>query len=311
MAFEMQRKGRPNRGDIELADFAPYGSLDQIRPGDVVVVGLPLDENSSFLSGAALAPPRVRQALHSGETNLCAEDGTDLSTDTRWHDFGDLDLESGRDAFERIEAAVVDLLGKDARLLALGGDHAVTYPIMRAYATKYSELTVLHLDAHPDLYDQFQGSRHSHACPFARIMEEGLVGRLVQVGVRTMNPHQREQARRFGVDLVEMRHYRPGLPLNLTGPLYVSIDLDVLDPAFAPGVSHHEPGGFSVRQVLQLLQRLQVPLVGADIVELNPHRDLVGCTAIVAAKLVKEIVSLMLRPADPSSVPPGDVGFDS
>ena len=283
-----------------MTGFAPSGSLDRIKPGNVAVVGVPLDENSSFLSGAALAPPRIRQALHSGETNLCAEDGTDLGTDSRWLDLGDLDFESGGDAFERIEEKVANLLRQDARVLALGGDHAITYPILRAYAAQYAELTVLHLDAHPDLYDEFEGSRQSHACPFARIMEEGLVTRLVQVGIRTMNPHQREQASRFGVEVVEMRCFRPGLALDLTGPLYVSIDLDVLDPAFAPGVSHHEPGGLSVRQVLQLLQALQGPVVGADIVELNPHRDLVGCTAMVAAKLFKEITSVMLRPASPS-----------
>jgi agmatinase len=294
-----------------LTEFAPFGSLDHIRSGNVAVVGVPLDENSSFLSGAALAPPHIRQALHSGETNLCAEDGTDLSTDARWHDLGDLDLQSGGDAFNRIQVAAASLLSRDIRLLALGGDHAITYPIMRAYAAKYGDLTVLHLDAHPDLYDEFEGSRHSHACPFARIMEEGLVTRLVQVGIRTMNPHQRDQARRFGVEVVEMRHYQSPLALSLAGPLYVSIDLDVLDPAFAPGVSHHEPGGFSVRQVLQLLQELQVPVVGTDIVELNPHRDLVGCTAMVAAKLLKEITSVMLRPAVSSSAEPIAGGFDS
>lgn len=285
-----------------MTEFAPLGSIDHVRPGSVAVIGVPLDENSSFLSGAALAPSRIRQALHSGETNLCAEDGTDLGTDTRWQDFGDLDLQSGSDALGRIETAVANLLRYDARVLALGGDHAITYPIMRAYAAKYADLVVLHLDAHPDLYDEFEGSRTSHACPFARIMEEGLATRLVQVGIRTMNPHQREQARRFGVEVVEMRHVEPGLALNLSGPLYVSIDLDVLDPAYAPGVSHHEPGGLSVRQVLRLIQELRVPVVGTDIVELNPHRDLVGCTAMVAAKLLKEITSVMLRQAVPSSV---------
>ena len=294
-----------------MTGFVPFASLEHTKPGDVAVVGVPLDQNSSFLSGAALAPPRIRQALHSGETNLCAEDGTDLSTDSRWLDLGDLDLQGGGDALGRIEAAVATLLGKDLRILALGGDHAITYPILRAYATKYADLTVLHLDAHPDLYDEFEGSRHSHACPFARIMEEGLVTRLVQVGIRTMNPHQRDQARRFGVEVVEMRHYQSPLALSLAGPLYVSIDLDVLDPAFAPGVSHHEPGGFSVRQVLQLLQALRVPVVGTDIVELNPHRDLVGCTAMVAAKLLKEITSVMLRPAVSSSAEPRAGGFDT
>lgn len=298
-------------GDTELVEFAPLGSLNHVVPGSVTLLGMPLDENSSFLRGSALAPSHIRQALHSGETNLSAEDGTDLSTEPRWLDLGDLEPGSGSTAFEQIEAAVASLLKRDARVLSLGGDHAITLPIVRAYAAKYRELTALHLDAHPDLYDQFDGNRYSHACPFARIMEEGLVTRMVQVGVRTVNPHQREQARRFGVEVVEMRQYRPELELGLAGPLYVSIDLDVLDPAYAPGVSHHEPGGLSVRQVLRLLQGLRAPVVGADIVELNPHRDLVGCTAMVAAKLVKEITSVMLRPPVPYSAVPGDRGFDS
>ena len=279
-----------------MSEFLPFGSLDQVMPGNVALIGVPLDENSSFLRGAALAPSRIREALRSGETNLCAEDGTDLSIEgPRWLDLGDLDLGSGGVAFGQIETAIASLLERDARVQSLGGDHAITYPIMRAYATKYRKLTVLHMDAHPDLYDEFEGDRLSHACPFARIMEEELVTRLVQVGVRTMNPHQRAQARRFGVEVVEMRQYQPGLELKLDGPLYVSIDLDVLDPAFAPGVSHHEPGGFSVREVLRLIQELRVHLVGADIVELNPHRDPVGCTAMVAAKLLKEITAVMLR----------------
>jgi arginase len=294
-----------------LAELAPLGSLDHVMPGSVALVGMPLDENSSFLRGAALAPSRIREALRSGETNLCAEDGTDLGMEPRWLDLGDLDLENGDVAFEQIEAAVASLLERDVRVQSLGGDHAITYPIMRAYAAKHSDLTVLHMDAHPDLYDEFEGSRSSHACPFARIMEEELVARLVQVGIRTVNPHQRAQAQRFGVEVVEMRQYQPGLDLELDGPLYVSVDLDVLDPAFAPGVSHHEPGGFSVREVLRLIQELGVPVVGADIVELNPHRDPVGRTAMVAAKLLKEITAVMLRPAVSCSDAPGDRGFDS
>jgi arginase family enzyme len=125
-------------------------------------------------------------------------------------------------------------------------------------------------------------------------MEGGLVQRLVQVGIRTPNPHQREQARRFGVEVLEMKDWRGELPA-LEGPLYLSLDLDVLDPAFAPGVSHHEPGGLSVREVLRILQGLEVPLVGADIVELNPLRDVAGVTAKVAAKLYKELVAQMLQ----------------
>lgn len=266
-------------------------------PGSVALVGVPWDENSSFLHGAALAPSRVREVLGSGETNLCAEDGTDLGQEPLWIDLGDLDFGKGRAAFDQIERAVADLLARGACVQSLGGDHAITYPILRAFGARYPDLTVLHLDAHPDLYDEFEGSRISHACPFARIMEEGLVARLVQVGVRTMTPHQRAQADRFDVEVIEMRHYQPALELDLDGPLYISIDLDVLDPAFAPGVSHHEPGGFSVRELLRLVHVLPVPVVGGDIVEFNPHRDPGGCTAMVAVKLLKEVAAVMLRSA--------------
>ena len=128
-------------------------------------------------------------------------------------------------------------------------------------------------------------------------MEAGLATRLVQVGIRTLNRHQREQAARFGVEIVEMRHFSADVVPLLGGPLYISIDLDGIDPAFAPGVSHHEPGGLSVRDVLNVLARQEAPVVGADVVELNPSRDVNGVTAVVAAKLAKELMGLMARPA--------------
>jgi arginase len=126
-------------------------------------------------------------------------------------------------------------------------------------------------------------------------MEEGLAQRLIQVGIRGMNPHQREQVRRFGVEVIAMRDYQPGLSLQLDGPVYISLDLDALDPAFAPGVSHHEPGGFSVREVLNILWSVRVPVVGVDLVEYNPVRDHADQTAMVAAKFYKELVALLLR----------------
>jgi arginase len=271
-----------------------FGFIDGLKPGMVTVVGVPSDENSSFLRGAALAPARIREVLHSGETNLSAENGLDLGTDPRWRDLGDLEPGEGMAALKQIEDTIGSLLQQGVRILSLGGDHAITYPIVRAFSQAYGRLNVLHLDAHPDLYDEFEGNRYSHACPFARIMEENLVARLVQVGIRTINPHQREQIQRFGVELIEMRQWQPGLELELDGPLYLSLDLDVLDPAFAPGVSHHEPGGWSTREVLGLIQGLRAPIVGADIVEYNPQRDVMGITAKTAAKLLKEITACMI-----------------
>jgi arginase len=269
-------------------------NLERLAPHMVAVIGLPLDENSSFLRGPALAPPRIREALHSGASNLCAENGVDLGANPHWQDVGDLALSSGQEALAQIEQALDQLLAREVRVLSLGGDHSVTYPILRAYAKKHPRLTILHLDAHPDLYDEFEGNRNSHACPFARIMEQGLAARLVQIGIRTMNPHQRQQAERFGVQTIEMRDGMPAPALDLDGPVYVSLDLDVLDPAFAPGVSHHEPGGLTTRQVLEILHNLRGTVVGADLVEFNPARDPTGLTAAVAAKFYKEIVARML-----------------
>lgn len=261
----------------------------------VVVVGAPLDENSSFLRGPALAPARIRAVLGAGSMNLVTEDGVDLGARTDWRDAGDLALGTGEAALTEIERGVAGLLADGSRVLTLGGDHSITHPIIRAVAARYPSLTILHIDAHPDLYDEFEGSKRSHACPFARIMEERLATRLVQVGIRAMNPHQRAQADRFGVEVIAMRDVHPSLALELEGPIYISLDLDALDPAFAPGVSHHEPGGLSVRDVLRLLAGVRAPVIGADIVEYNPVRDHADMTAMVAAKFYKELVGLLLR----------------
>ncbi len=264
--------------------------FDYVGPDAVVVLGIPSDEHSSYLRGCAGGPARIREVLASGMMNLCAEDGLDLGIDDRLRDVGD--VEGG---FERIEGTVAELLDRGAKVLCLGGDHAITYPVVSAYKRSLDRLTILHLDAHPDLYDEFEGDRLSHACPFARIMEEAPAPRLIQVGIRATNPHLRDQSERFGVEVFEMRR---GFPVSLPpieGPLFLSLDLDVLDPSCAPGVAHHEPGGPTTREVIELIQNLRAPLVGADLVELNPDRDPTGITAAAAAKLVKEIGAVMLR----------------
>jgi arginase len=211
-------------------------------------------------------------------------------------DAGDLPLSSTALVRQEIESGVAELLATGARPIALGGDHSVTYPVLRAVARAHPSVTILHIDAHPDLYDEFEGDRFSHACPFARIMEEGLAQRLVQVGIRTMNPHQRGQADRFGVEVIDMRGWEAGVRPTIGGEVYLSVDLDGLDPAFAPGVSHREPGGLSVRDVLTLVQDSGGTLIGADVVEYNPREDLAGVTAVVAAKIVKEIAGRMTQP---------------
>jgi arginase len=165
---------------------------------------------------------------------------------------------------------------------------------VKAVAKGYPDLTIFHFDAHPDLYEEFEGNRLSHACPFARIMETGVAKRLVQVGIRTINRHQREQAARYGVEVVEMRALPAYERLKSNGPVYISFDMDVLDPAFAPGISHREPGGMSVREAITHLHAIQGEIVGADLVEYNPVRDVSGMTATVGAKILKEILGQMI-----------------
>src|SRR5687767_944953 len=260
-----------------------------------VLIGLPYDGSSSFLRGAAAAPPLIRAALHSQAGNPWSErNGPAISTGFLEVE-GDLTLTDGAQSRAEIEREVRMVAAEGRPPILLGGDHSVTYPILRAIGPLHPRLTVLHIDAHADLYDEFEGDRYSHACPFARVMEENLVDQLVQVGIRTLTGHQKEQAERFGVEIIDMRAWADGARPAIGGPVYVSLDLDGLDPAFAPGVSHREPGGLSVRDVLNVLFALNGPIVGADIVEYNPAQDLGGMTAEVAAKFVKELSGLMRR----------------
>jgi agmatinase len=263
----------------------------------IALIGIRSDENSSYLRGAASAPPAIREALWCPSSNSWSESGIEVSRD-RIHDAGDVADERGTDNHARIEATIASLLDSGYSPISLGGDHSITYPILRAFAPRHPRLSILHFDAHPDISDEFEGNRLSHACPFARIMEERLAGRLVQVGIRCANAHQRAQAARFGVEMIEMKDSRRAAPPRFDTPVYVSFDLDALDPAFAPGVAHREPGGLSTREALDMIAAVNAPIVGADVVELNPRQDVSGMTATVAAKLVKEIAGRMLAARD-------------
>jgi arginase len=263
------------------------------RQGVPTLLGIPFDGQSSYLRGAAEAPFKIREALACDAGNQWTETGADLGIDGIYADAGDLEFLE-EDAFAVIEHAVSEVVETGKRPLLLGGDHSITFPILQAVAKKYSKLTIFHFDAHPDLYEEFEGNRLSHASPFARIMESGLAERLVQVGIRTMNAHQREQAKRFDVEVVEMRRLPGYGSLVAEEPVYISFDMDVLDPAFAPGISHRESGGMSVREAIAHLHAIRGNIIGADIVEYNPVRDIGGVTAAVAAKILKEILGKMI-----------------
>jgi arginase len=266
---------------------------DAAKAGTPLILGIPFDANSSWLRGPAGAPPIIRVAFHSDSWNQGTETGVELGSEGMYCDAGDLDF-SGQEPFAAIEAKVGELLDRGLQPVCLGGDHSITYPILRAFGRRVPGLTILHFDAHPDLYDEFEGDRLSHACPFARIMEDGMVKRLVQVGIRTINRHQREQAKKFGVEMIEMRHLPALDRMKVEGPVYISFDMDALDPAFAPGISHREPGGMSTREAIAHIHAVTGKIVGADIVEFNPAQDNTQITATVAAKVLKEILGKMI-----------------
>jgi agmatinase len=226
-------------------------------------------------------------------SNFWTETGVDLSPRGAYCDAGDLKFNFD-EPFVAIEKKVGELLDKGLRPVCLGGDHSITLPIVRAFGKHVAGLTIFHFDAHPDLYDELEGNRLSHACPFARIMEEGAAKRLIQIGIRTMTGHQREQAAKFGVEVIEMRNLPALDRMKVDGPVYISFDMDALDPAFAPGISHREPGGMSVREVIAHLHAITGKIAGADIVEFNPAQDHTQITAGVAAKLLKEILGKMI-----------------
>jgi arginase len=263
-------------------------------PNKPTLLGIPFDANSSYLGGASLAPPLIRTAMNCDSSNSWSENGVNLATPEIFGDAGDLQMLAGASAFPLIEQSVENLLAIGLRPICLGGDHSITYPIVRTFARYFADLTIVHFDAHPDLYDEFHGNRYSHACPFARIMEEGWAKRLIQLGIRTMSQPLQEQVNKFGVEVFTMSQLPALDRLKLDGPVYISFDVDVLDPAFAPGISHREPGGMSVREALNHLHAIRGNIVGADLVEYNPTQDVSQLTWMVCGRLLKEILGKMI-----------------
>ncbi len=278
-----------------MTDFG--GALVKSEKYDFALLGIPFDQKSSFMRGAAGGPDALRKASTGEAINSYTESGWDLHDDAVLVDKGNLSFEGleTRDVFLKIEQAVDEILTEKGFPVIMGGDHSITYPVIKSVRAHYPSLDILHFDAHPDLYDAFEGDRYSHACPFARILEEGGIHQLVQVGLRAFTREQRERSEKYGVKMFPMRDMS-GIPaLEFSRPLYISFDMDALDPAFAPGVSHHEPGGMTTRQVLQFLHNLRGEIIGMDCVELNPSRDKTGITASAGVKIMMEVMGMVLE----------------
>ena len=292
-----------------LRTFARLPTLSEVPHADVAVLGAPFDGAATFRAGARFGPAAIREAsllLRPYNDALAVAPFAQAQV----VDAGDapaspMGVDDGHAA---IEASARELTEKGATLLALGGDHSVSLPLLRAAAARHGTLSLLQLDAHTDTWDSYFGARYTHGTIFRRALEEGVIDprRSVQIGLRgsLYAAEDLEDNRALGFATLLAREFdevgvRGGLELageRLRSPVYVTVDIDVLDPAFAPGTGTPEAGGLTSRELLALLRGLaDLPLriVGADVVEVSPSYDPSGVTAVAGANAAFELVSLL------------------
>jgi agmatinase len=258
---------------------------------DYVLIGLPYDAGSSYRSGCRLGPEAIRR--YAVSINSCTERGLDLSN-LNARDDGDLALNNRvDDAFSAMKTKVAGIMDERAVPIVLGGDHSITMPCIEAAFNKYPNLNVLYFDAHPDLYADYDGDPQSHACVMARALDFGIAGsNITQVGIRASTPMQKEIAEREKMRTIPIWEIE-GFQYQSDQPVYVSFDIDVLDPAHAPGCGNPVPGGLSFRQAIGLIQNIEAPIVGLDVVEVNPLLDPSGITSLAAARVIVEFLGKM------------------
>jgi agmatinase len=294
-----------------LATFARLPTAEQVPAWDVAVVGVPFDGGTSYRPGARFGPAAVRQGSRLLRPYHPALDAMPFGL-AQVVDAGDIACTpfSPEEAVTQIEAAAAGLLGAGGgtgRLVAVGGDHTIALPLLRATAARHGPLALLHFDAHLDTWDTYFGQRYTHGTPFRRAWEEGLLlrDRSAHIGLRGPLYGRSDLAEdadmgfaqvstddvaRMGVDDVVA-----GLLARVgDAPVYVSVDIDVLDPAHAPGTGTPEAGGLTSRELLGLVRGLRpAALVGGDVVEVSPAYDHAEITAIAASHVLYELVTLL------------------
>lgn len=263
-----------------------------------VIAGAPLEATVSYRAGTRWGPARIREASHSLET-YSPELDRDLE-ELAVCDLGDVVLPLGNvgQSLARIEAALRRPVRDGKRFLVLGGEHLVTLAAVNAALARYPDLVVVQFDAHTDLRDEYLGEPYSHATVMRRVLDLVGPGRVWQLGVRSGLREEFALAREATRAFPDVTHGARVLAGELAGPLrgvplYLTVDVDVLDPAVAPGTGTPEPGGIGfgeLHQALLGLVRAGARVVAADIVETAPPLDPSGRTEIVAAKLAREIL---------------------
>lgn len=292
-----------------LITFGRQPHQRECAGADAAIVGIPYDGSVSYRSGARFGPRAVREQslLLWGYNNAL---GVAPFEALRIVDYGDVEIVPVDilGTQQAIQSEVGKILAAGARVVSIGGDHSISLPLLRAQARKHGPVAVVHFDAHPDTWDcEYACQKYSHGTPFRRAMEEGLIdtSAYLQIGIRgpTAGPQDYQDALALGARMITMDHLTDiGITKVLEEvhsrcadrPVYVSLDIDAVDPAFAPGTGTPEVGGLTSLQILQLIRGLiGLNLVGGDLVEVAPPYDPAGITAILAANLVFELLSVM------------------
>ncbi|NMN95568.1 agmatinase [Antrihabitans stalactiti] len=288
------------------ATFARLPMLGEVESADVAVLGVPFDSGVSYRPGARFGPSAIREASRLLRPYNPAVDISPFAA-MQVADAGDVALNpfNINEAIETLEGASGEFAKAGTKLVTIGGDHTIALPLLRSVASVHGPVALLHFDAHLDTWDTYFGAEYTHGTPFRRAVEEGIVDTEALAHVGTRGPlygkKDLEDDRRFGFGIYTSADvFRRGVDEIVDAlrerignrPLYVSIDIDVLDPAHAPGTGTPEAGGMTSRELLEILRGLRhLNLVGADVVEVAPAYDHAEITSVAASHLAYEFVS--------------------
>jgi agmatinase len=292
-----------------ITTFMRLPASRELKNVDVAIVGVPYDSGTSFRSGTRFGPRKIRELslLLWGFNNVLGVSPTDVLTIV---DYGDIEVVPVEilKTMGNITQEISDILQKSTTVISLGGDHSISLPLLRAHKAQFGPLAVIHFDSHPDTWDEeYAGQPYSHGTPFRRAIDEGLIdtNAYVQIGIRgpVSAANDLLEARKMGARIFTIDQvFEAGIPSIIRElhtiisdrPVYVSLDIDSVDPAYAPGTGTPEVGGLSSYHILQLVRGLQgLNFVGFDLVEVSPPYDHADITSILAANLVFEFLSLL------------------
>jgi agmatinase len=291
-----------------IATFARLPRIEDVPRADIAVVGIPFDSGVSYRPGTRFGPSHVRESSRLLRPYNPAQDVSPFAI-AQVVDAGDIPVNPFdlTEAVTEVERAALALGEQVQRIVTIGGDHTVALPLLRAVAAKHGPVAVLHFDAHLDTWDTYFGAPITHGTPFRRASEEGLIDLTASCHVGTRGPlyskQDLEDDERLGFSIVSSEYIEEhGVEAGIARilqrigdkPLYVSIDIDVLDPAHAPGTGTPEAGGLTSRELLRILRALKSQnIVGADVVEVSPAYDHAQITGIAASHVVYELVTLL------------------